>query len=707
GAEPAHALLALLASATPAGRAASQETCLSASLPTASGTRGAVRSTAANWPARATPCPLFEARGFSMRLRALFLLLWAASAAAQPAGSPPADSTFREVTVTAARVTVATHAAPARVTVLDREDIDNTGARTVADALEARSAVFLKRYGPGGLASLSLRGTGASQTLVLLDGHRIADPQLGQLDLGLLPVAVVSSVEVAHGAASALHGTDGVGGVVHLRTPVPDGQRGRLDVRTGAFGERGFDLLVSDGRPGLSAVVAASVDTSEGDYLYTDSTRFDRETRTLGVTGPRLNADVRRTALFGRIQAEGALGKTAAGVLATDAERGLFAFSGAGRARQEDRALRLWADHDARLGAWRLRAGGLAQASALRYQNPAGGLDDTGRTRAASLRAEAGRVVRLGPALTDVTVGAEIRGARARHPSLTSDATETAGALFTSLVAEIGPLGLFPALRLDRVATPTGEALTALSPSAGLNVRLLPGLRAKASAGRAFRAPTFNDRFWMPGGDPSLRPERGWTADAGVSLDLATGPLALRAEASVFASRLRDRIVWQPGSFEDGFYWAPTNVGSTQTRGVEVSGRARTALGGLGIETGALATWTDARDRTDPEASSFDQRLLYVPDRLVRADAGISAFGVRLDAGLEHTGTRATASDGSAELPPATVVDLGLQATLRAAGASGTLGIRLENALDAQYQIVRQYPMPPRHIRVRLTLTSL
>ena len=56
------------------------------------------------------------------------------------------------------------------------------------------------------------------------------------------------------------------------------------------------------------------------------------------------------------------------------------------------------------------------------------------------------------------------------------------------------------------------------------------------------RMPTLNDRFWRPGGDPDLRPERGWNADAG----LAWAPARYRIEGPFFASATRDQIVWRP-----------------------------------------------------------------------------------------------------------------------------------------------------------------
>ncbi|MDX1439106.1 MAG: TonB-dependent receptor plug domain-containing protein, partial [Rubricoccaceae bacterium] len=133
-------------------------------------------------------------------LRSLFILLIAAPVAAQPTDAPvAADSTLPEVTVTASRVPLLSRDVPSRVTVLDEEDVASAHAVSVADLLESRSSLFIRRYGSSGLASLTLRGSTASQTLVLLDGQRLGDPQLGQLDLSLLPTVMLESVEVLHG----------------------------------------------------------------------------------------------------------------------------------------------------------------------------------------------------------------------------------------------------------------------------------------------------------------------------------------------------------------------------------------------------------------------------------------------------------------------------------------------------------------------------
>ena len=662
------------------------------------------------------------------RLPALALLLLAAlPAPAQTRGGAESARAGRtdslgEVTVTATREALLTREAPARVEVLDREDVAASGAHTLADLVEARTGIFVKRYGPGGLASASLRGTSASQTLVLLDGHRIADPQLGQLDLSLLPAVLFERAEILHGPGSALYGTDGVGGVVNLRTGGPQtggvGTEARLETRAGAWGARGGSLL---GRAEttargvrVGALAVADLETFDGDYSFFDSTRFDNEAGRLGVWTAREGTDERRAALFARASAETDRVRSSAGVWYGDAERGLFSPAGGAGARQWDRSLRAWTDHEVRLGATRVFVGALAQRSSLTWAGGPTAPPDSGRTRAvsASVRVERPVAVRL-PARGLWTLAAGVQGgaARAEHPMLRDDASERSGAVFASAVGDYGRVLVFPALRLDAVRTGGAggaggaETLAALSPGLGLNVRAVGALRLKASARRAFRAPTFNDRFWGEVGDPALRPERAWTLDGGAVLPLRLGATTAEVEATAFTSAVRDQIVWRPGA---GGAWRPGNVGRVRSAGWEGSLRAAAPLGwGAALALDLVLTRTAARDRTNPESTSYGQPLLYVPERQAKAALTVGGAALALDLEAVHTGRRFTASDGSASLNPVTVAAAGLRTRLDLGrGGAAGLAVRLENATDRRYQIVRGYPMPPRHLSFRLTLTA-
>ena len=639
-----------------------------------------------------------------MRLLTLFLvgLLAASPAAAQPTDATPADTTLPAVSVVATRSQTAVALAPARVTVLGAEAIESTGASSVADVLDARSAVFVRRYGAGGLASLSLRGTGASQTLVLLDGHRIADPQLGQLDLSLLPTVLLERVEILHGAGSALYGTDGVGGVIDLRTARPGRDRLALASTAGAWGERSLSGLAAVTRGTVSVLVAAETQTADGDFAF-----FDPNVGLDGATARRDDADRALHSVYARVELvpDGPTrGQLAAWVGA--AERGLPGSVGSASQdeRQWDRHLRVWGDVTSRLGPVALRAGGLVQRASLRYRNAALGLDDTGRTWIGSGEVEARALVH--PAW--VVAGGVTGGVgTAAHPNLRDDARETRLGAFVHATGDLGRVLLYPALRAD-VYLRSGRAertLAALSPRLGVNAQPVAGwpLRLKASAGLAFRAPTFNDRFWQPGGDPDLRPERGWTADLGAAFERG----GASAEVTLFASRLRDQIVWQPTA---GIY-VPENLSRTRTLGIEASAeRSGVRLGSATLDGGLIYTLTDARDRSRPGSTSYGHQLRYVPRHQLKLHTGAAfalgpATRLRLDAGGRFTSTRPVRSDGSLDLPATFTLDGQLRLQHRFPHVAAALALALENALDAEVEVVRGYPMPPRHARLRLHLS--
>ena len=216
-------------------------------------------------------------------MRLFFALL--AAALVRPLAAQPVepDTTLPAVIVVATRTATSPAHAPARVTVLNAAA---AGVPSVADLLDARSAVFVRRVGPGGLASLSLRGTNAAQTLVLLDGHRIADPQIGQLDLSLLPTVLLARVEILHGAGSALYGTDGIGGVVDLRTVRAEKDRLELASSVGAYGEREASGLAALDLGAAGLVVAAEAREADGDFPY-----FDPHAGAAGETLRRAGAD--------------------------------------------------------------------------------------------------------------------------------------------------------------------------------------------------------------------------------------------------------------------------------------------------------------------------------------------------------------------------------------------------------------------------------
>jgi len=598
-----------------------------------------------------------------------------------------------DITVTATRTATRSENAPGRVTVLGARTLDATASRSVADVLAARAGAFVRRYGPGGLATLALRGANASQTLVLLDGFRIADPQLGQIDLSLLPAVLLASVEVAHGGGSALYGSDAVGGIINLHSLRAAGPPAlRFEGAVGAYGARQGSGVVSGKTGRLTGLVSFEKRNEAGDFPFVNAALFPpKEVR-------REGADERHSSLYTTVGYEAGRHRTTVAAWYNDVARGLpgpGALPPKGE-RQWDRSLRLWMADRIRLARGTLRIGGLVQRASLRYLNPQLALDQTGRTFVASTEAE----VRLALGAHWLAGGGLTASyGRARHPGLRDDAAERHVGAFVHATAEYGRLRLFPALRADVYTAPEAPTRASLNPRLGLNIELLSRLRLKAEAARTFRTPTFNDRFWQPGGDPGLRPEHGWTFDAGLMLHPRVGA---QFEVTAFTHRMRDQIRWRP--VPEG-YWAPANLSRVRTRGLEVSGemRLRPAHAAT-LDGGFFYTFTDARDRSDPAARSFDQPLRYVPRHQLKVHGGGGWHAVSLNAGARYTGRRFVTTDGSQSLTPYWVVDGQMAVGGRIPHARISLALSAENLLNRAYEGIKGYPMPPRSFRLRLRI---
>ncbi len=135
-----------------------------------------------------------------------------------------------------------------------------------SDYLRLDPSVTLEERSPNGVqADLSIRGTTFEQTLVLVDGLRLNDPETGHLNLDLpLPLDAVSRIDVLHGSGSTLFGSDAIGGAINLITQPPSGTSATLRLGGGNLGATEQHLQLGFLQSRLAARLTASRDTSDG-----------------------------------------------------------------------------------------------------------------------------------------------------------------------------------------------------------------------------------------------------------------------------------------------------------------------------------------------------------------------------------------------------------------------------------------------------------
>jgi vitamin B12 transporter len=177
------------------------------------------------------------------------------------------------------------------VYVIDREQIEAQGARTVDEALRYVPGVLNQGTTGGHLGALSgqfIRGGVSNQTLILLDGRPLNEVGAsGAFDLSTLTTDAVQRIEVLPGGGSVLYGSNAIGGVINIitRSPLPeDGQETSVTAAVGSYGFNDQIIQLRGTAEGGSWVIGYNRTDADNNFPYSlTSTDFE---------DVRINADV-------------------------------------------------------------------------------------------------------------------------------------------------------------------------------------------------------------------------------------------------------------------------------------------------------------------------------------------------------------------------------------------------------------------------------
>ncbi|WP_120997584.1 TonB-dependent receptor domain-containing protein [Stutzerimonas urumqiensis] len=202
-----------------------------------------------------------------MKLSRLALAVALASPVSMQAFADDAQVDLPALVVTSGRVGEARSDATAATTVFTRADIERLRPRSVGELLErVPGATVVRNGGAGNVTGLFIRGMSSAQTLVLVDGQRIAAASNGAASLEFLDPSQIERIEVVRGTRSALYGSDAIGGVVQIFTRRADraGAHPYLRLAAGSDGTFERSLGVSGGTEQTRVHLGASLSESEG-----------------------------------------------------------------------------------------------------------------------------------------------------------------------------------------------------------------------------------------------------------------------------------------------------------------------------------------------------------------------------------------------------------------------------------------------------------
>lgn len=626
--------------------------------------------------------------GFGAALAAIVIALPSvapalAQAPASPAASNAATSgppvapagagvaTLEPLFVTAARSAEPLDDLVADVSVIDRDEIAAAGADSLTDLLQREPGVeVIQNGGPGATSGVFLRGANAAQTLVLVDGMRIGSASSGATALEAIPLDQIDHIEILRGPASSLYGADAIGGVIQIFTR--SGNAGRHANASLGYGTY-RTIAASAGVSGGSGVMRGSLEVAQR--------HSDGFNAIANPADPLYDPD-RDGYRNGSINARGEIGSPGGQTLSLQYFRSRLDNQFDGGDAYNDRTMTT-------LASWQVRwTGQLASwwwSQALAGEGSDDSVSATGygnfpfhtRQRQYAWQSEFAL-----PGFARSPSNAKLPGGRItfvlerREEQVDSSPAFAVSERDTNSVTAIyrliaGASAVQANVRYDDSNQFGGRTTGAVE----WGYRLSPIWRVTASAGTAFRPPTFNDLYYPGFSNPSLSPETSRNVELGLRAAVRTGSVTWQAGLAAYHNRVRSLIVFE---CDADFHCAPQNVANATLRGV-------TLTGGLGWSQSTLRASVDLQSPTD-DASG------HLLPRRARRHASLSfaqQMGpVRVTAEWVGSSERFDDAANERRMGGYGVVNLAARWVLP---HGVTLFARVDNLLDKEYELAADY----------------
>jgi outer membrane cobalamin receptor len=489
---------------------------------------------------------------------ALILLSLTPALAQQP--SPKPEPITQNITVTTTLEPLPLAESDRAVNLISPRD-QPLVSNSVVDLLRQDTSLNLQARAANGVqADLSLRGTTFEQSLILLNGLRINDPETGHLNLDIpIPLDAVTRIDILHGSGSTSYGSDAIGGAVNLLTQPPaPGITVVGSAGAGSYTSIEQHLRASYTQGPIAEQLTASRDTSDGFIPDRNYSSNALASETWLTTKP---------------------GTTDILLATSDRPYGANLFYGPYPSWERTKGW--FASIQQQLGPQTAASFGYRRHSdlfVLFVDQPAIYENNHITT---SYEGALRRADNLG-SNTTLSYGVEADGDTIHSNSL-GQHSRNQGAAYANL-----SLRAFSNRYLGRFSLSLGardEILSGndnvFSPSIAAAYTLTHTTRLRASAGHGFRLPTYVDLYYADPttiGNPNLKPESSWSYEAGIDWTPTNGRLTLNATA--FRLQQKDSIdyaktILATDTLTFAEPWQAINIQNLNITGAEATARLR------------------------------------------------------------------------------------------------------------------------------------
>ncbi len=586
----------------------------------------------------------------------------------------------------------------------------------LSELISGYTPVFIKSYGRGSAATASFRGTAATHTQIYWNGMSLNSPMRGLADLSLIPVFFTDGVYLLHGGSSMTKGSGALGGSIHLEN-TPDwntsfGLEGLAE--TGSFNSRKTFLKLALGGKNTQSSTRFFYETSENNFPFFNSGVIPNITDTLQNAGynktgilqefyiRHFNENVSTLRLWYQY------GNRDLPQLMSyqGSEREEYQKDGQFRAQYDWKRYTDGVNYHFFSGINTTRLDYFRATPAFEFVNEDSESKETGFLNHL-------RIFRQFDEKTYATVSFDANYFRVKAFDNITAGSFNESRLETSLMVNMhmnpsDRLALFILLRSETY----DEKTVPFIPSAGFEwqlVKRLP-LIIRANAARNYHKPTLNDLYWIPGGNPELLAEDGYTGDVSFSADFQGRTIGFSNELTGFISRIENWIAWQPAA-SGAYYWEAGNIRNVSSKGLEYQFTAKIKSGSFLFQSGGNYSYTRTSNLQAVHSAdeSRGKQLIYIPKHKggVYGSINWQNFAFKFDlngVGKRYTKSSNQESEFEQVLNPYFLGKFTAEKQIAWNEFLTGLKLTVDNVFDQKYHSILWRPMPGRFYSLTLAL---
>lgn len=575
---------------------------------------------------------------------------------------------------------------------VEARDLVEFQGLSLAELLQQRSGLFLRQYGPGMLASLTMRGTSAGHNALFWNGIPINSPSLGQADFSILPVGSFDEATIHFGSSGALYGSDAIGGAIHLnnKNTFSKGNETKILSTFGSFGRWNQQVEYGYSNQNFSSRSRVYRNFSKNNF------KFNNLARAGSPEERQKNSEIEQ---FGAMQDLawnlGSNQQLSTSIWWNQTDRQIQPVMGSSDSDiQKDNNFRAVIDYNKFTSAsvWNIKAGVV--------------LDELDFNQSINKTSQF-----LLSTDIDWTISEKLKsktGMRFNHVigNLSSyEATEDRVELYQSInYLPASNLAFSVNLRqmiFDRDFAP-------FTPSIGSEWTFFKSVKNKfsthTSVSKSFKIPTLNDRFWVPGGNPDLESEESISAEIGLIHVFENNDFMISNQINLYSMWVDNWIIWLPR----GSFWRPENIREVRNQGLEYFVTVKKSLNQTQLEFNGSYNWTLAtilKNLSENDRSQGNQ-LPYTPEHKAQGNLRFTYKSNSAFVNGHWIGERYINTDNISSVSPYGLIDAGISKKLKfVQKVNATIGFQVNNITNNDYQVLRLRAMPGRNYLININLT--